>query len=49
MLYYLEALHLNRAATLWPCKFLDVIGLYGFLYVEFVTSSSVICHVFRYD
>ena len=36
---------LNRAVRLWPCKCLEVIGLHGFLFVEFDTSSSVICHV----
>ena len=36
---------LNRAIRLWPCKCLEVIGLHGFLFVEFDTSSSVICHV----
>ena len=38
---------LNRAVRLLHLECEVVIGLHGFLFIEFDTSSSVICHMFR--
>ena len=38
---------MNRAVRLWPSKCPEATNLHGFLFVEFNTSSSGICHMFR--
>ena len=32
---------MNRAVRLWPCKCQEVIGLHGFLFVEFDTRYAL--------